>query len=198
MSIEEDIRLPGLEETTRPERSPAGRLGRMLGFGFVVAVVLALVLMLGYGLASKQGNTGNSLLAREAPDFTLKLFDGNTLTLSDLRGQLVVVNFSASWCSPCREEAADLENVWRDYKGRGVVFVGVNVSDTRQDALDYIKEFDITYSNGPDQGKKIYNTYGVTGFPETFLVNREGVVVRKYVGPLNEQTLAAFVEEVLR
>jgi len=198
MSIEEDIRLPGLEETTRPERSPAGRLGRMLGFGFVVAVVLALVLMLGYGLASKQGNTGNSLLAREAPDFTLKLFDGNTLTLSDLRGQLVVVNFWASWCSPCREEAADLENVWRDYKGRGVVFVGVNVSDTRQDALDYIKEFDITYSNGPDQGKKIYNTYGVTGFPETFLVNREGVVVRKYVGPLNEQTLAAFVEEVLR
>jgi cytochrome c biogenesis protein CcmG/thiol:disulfide interchange protein DsbE len=170
----------------------------MLGFGFVVAVVLALVLMLGYGLASKQGNTGNSLLAREAPDFTLKLFDGNTLTLSDLRGQLVVVNFWASWCSPCREEAADLENVWRDYKGRGVVFVGVNVSDTRQDALDYIKEFDITYSNGPDQGKKIYNTYGVTGFPETFLVNREGVVVRKYVGPLNEQTLAAFVEEVLR
>jgi cytochrome c biogenesis protein CcmG/thiol:disulfide interchange protein DsbE len=198
MSIEEDIRLPGLEETTRPERSPAGRLGRMLGFGFVVAVVLALVLMLGYGLASKQGNTGNSLLAREAPDFTLKLFAGNTLTLSDLRGQLVVVNFWASWCSPCREEAADLENVWRDYKGRGVVFVGVNVSDTRQDALDYIKEFDITYSNGPDQGKKIYNTYGVTGFPETFFVNRQGIIVRKYVGPLDEQTLAAFLEEVLQ
>lgn len=198
MSIEEDIRLPGLEEATRPERSPAGRLGRILGFGFVVAVVLALVLMLGYGLASKQGNTGNSLLAREAPGFTLELFDGNTVTLSDLRGQPVVVNFWASWCSPCREEAADLENVWRDYKGQGVVFVGINVSDARQDALDYIKEFDITYSNGPDQGKKIYNTYGVTGFPETFFVNRQGIIVRKYVGPLDEQTLAAFMEELLQ
>ena len=198
MSIDEDIRLPGLEEATRPERSHAGRLGRVLGFGFVVGVVLALVLMLGYGLASKQGNTGNSLLAREAPDFTLELFDGNTLTLSDLRGQPVVVNFWASWCSPCREEAADLENVWRDYKGRGVVFVGVNVSDAREDALGYIKEFDVTYNNGPDQGKKIYNTYGVTGFPETFFVNQQGIIVRKYVGPLDERTLAAFVEELLQ
>jgi len=198
MTIEEDVRPPALGETTRPDLSPAGRVGRMLGLAFVVAVVLALVLMLGYGLASKQGNTGNSLLAHEAPNFTLELFDGNTLALSDLRGQPVVVNFWASWCPTCREEAADLEKVWRDYKDRGVVFVGVDVSDTRQDALDYIKEFDITYSNGPDPGKKIYDAYGVTGFPETFFVNRQGIIVRKYVGPLDEQTLAAFVEELLQ
>jgi len=198
MTIDEDVRLPGLEQATPADRPPASRLVRMLGFGFVAAVVLALVLMLGYGLASKQGNTGNSLLAHEAPNFTIELFDGNALTLSDLRGQPVLVNFWASWCPPCREEAADVEKVWRDYKDRGVVFVGVNVSDARQDALDYIKEFDITYSNGPDQGKKIYNTYGVTGFPETFFVNRQGIIVRKYVGPLDEQTLAAFVEELLQ
>ncbi len=195
MTVEEKSRLSGLEEA-RP--APAAGFGRILSLGFVVAVVVALVLMLGYGLASKQGDTGNSLLAREAPNFTLQLFDGNALTLSDLRGQPVVVNFWASWCAACREEAPDLEKVWRDYKDRGVVFVGVNVSDARQDALDYIKEFDITYGNGPDPGKRIYDTYGITGFPETFFVNREGVVVRKYVGPLDEQTLAAFVEEVLR
>ena len=195
MTVEEKSRLSGLEEA-RP--APAAGLGRILSLGFVVAVVVALVLMLGYGLASKGGNTGNSLLAREAPDFTLELFDGNTLTLSDLRGQPVVVNFWASWCATCREEAPDLEKVWRDYKDRGVVFVGVNVSDARQDALDYIEEFDITYGNGPDPGKRIYDTYGITGFPETFFVSREGVVVRKYVGPLDEQTLAGFVEEVLR
>ena len=198
MTIDEDIRLPGLEQAATADRAPARSLGRMLGFAFVVAVVLALVLMLGYGLASKQGNTGNSLLAHEAPNFTLELFDGNTVTLSDLRGQPVVVNFWASWCPTCREEAADLENVWRDYKGRGVVFVGVNVSDARQDALGYVKEFDITYSNGPDPGKKIYDAYGVTGFPETFFVNRQGIIVRKYVGPLDEQTLAAFLEELLQ
>jgi len=198
LTIDDDVCLPGLEEASPAGRSPAGSLGRMLSFGFVVAVVLALVLMLGYGLASKQGNTGNSLLAREAPNFTLELFDGNTLTLSDMRGQPVVVNFWASWCPTCREEAADLENVWQDYKDRGVVFVGVNVSDTRSDALDYIKEFDITYSNGPDRGKEIYDAYGVTGFPETFFVNRQGIVVRKFVGPLDEQTLAAFVEDFLQ
>ena len=198
MSVDEEIRAAGLEQAAPLAQSPAGGLVRVLGFAFVVAVVLALVLMLGYGLANKQGDTGNSLLAREAPNFTLELFDGNTLTLSDLRGQPVVVNFWASWCPTCREEAADVEKVWREQKDRGVVFVGVNVSDARQDALDYIKEFDITYSNGPDPGKKIYDAYGVTGFPETFFVNRQGVVVRKYVGPLDQQTLAAFVEEVLQ
>ena len=198
MTIDESVRPPRLEQAAPPDRSPAGSLGRMLGFGFVVAVVLALVLMLGYGLASKQGDTGSSLLAREAPDFTLELFDGNTLTLSDLRGQPVVVNFWASWCPTCREEAADLEKVWRDYKDRGVVFVGVNVSDERQDALDYIDEFEITYSNGPDHGKETYNAYGVTGFPETFFVNSQGIVVRKFVGPVDQQTLAAFVEDLLK
>ncbi len=198
MTIDEDIRLPGLEQVASPERSPAGSLGRMLGLGFVVAAVLALVLMLGYGLAGKQGNTGNALLAHEAPNFTLELFDGNTLTLSDLRGKPVVVNFWASWCPPCREEAADVEKVWRDYKDRGVVFVGVNVSDERQDALDYIKEFDITYGNGPDDGKKAYDAYGVTGFPETFFVNDQGIVVRKFVGPVDQQTLSAFVEDLLK
>jgi cytochrome c biogenesis protein CcmG/thiol:disulfide interchange protein DsbE len=197
MTIDESVRLPGLEETAPAERSPAGRLGRMLGFAFVVAVVLALALMLGYGLASKQGNTGSSLLAREAPNFTLELFDGSTLTLSDLRGQPVVVNFWASWCPPCREEAPDLEKVWRDYEDQGVVFVGVNVSDTRSDALDYINEFEITYSNGPDPGKEIYDDYGVTAFPETFFVNRQGIVVHKYAGPMDQQTLAAFVEDIL-
>jgi len=198
MAIDEDVRPPALEQAAHPERSPAGGLVRMLGFGFVAAVVLALVLMLGYGLASKQGDTGSSLLAHEAPNFSLELFDGSTLTLSDLRGQPVVVNFWASWCPTCREEAADLEKVWRDYKDQGVAFVGVNVSDARQDALDYIKEFDITYGNGPDRGKEIYDAYGVTGFPETFLVNRQGIVVRKFVGPLDQQTLAAFVEELLQ
>ena len=198
MTIEEDVRLPGLERAASPGKSPAGSLGRMLSLGFVGVVVLALVLMLGYGLAGKQGNTGNSLLAHEAPDFTLELFDGNTLTLSGLRGQPVVVNFWASWCPPCREEAADVERVWRDYQDRGVVFVGVNVSDARQDALDYIEEFDITYSNGPDSGKEAYDAYGVTGFPETFFVNSQGIVVRKFVGPVDQQTLAAFVEDLLK
>lgn len=197
MTIEEDVRLPGLDQTASP-RSPAGSLGRMLSLGFVVAVALALALMLGYGLMAKQGNTGNSLLAKEAPDFTLELFDGSSLTLSELRGKPVVVNFWASWCPPCRDEAPDLEAVWRDYKDRGVVFVGVDVDDTRQDALDFIEEFDVTYSNGPDPGKRIYDSYGVTGFPETFFVNREGIVVRKFVGPMDTPTLTAFVEDVLK
>ncbi|HIP71854.1 MAG TPA: TlpA family protein disulfide reductase, partial [Anaerolineae bacterium] len=94
-----------------------------------------------------------------APDFTLTSFDGETITLSELRGQVVIINFWASWCPPCREEAPYLEATWRKYKDQGVVFIGVDYVDTETAALAYIEEFDITYFNGPDVGTRISYDY---------------------------------------
>ena len=85
-----------------------------------------------------------------APSFDFTLFDGNQLALSDLRGKAVVLNFWASWCPPCNEEARGLERALGGYKDRGVVFVGVDIQDTEEDARAFMKEFGITYPNGQD------------------------------------------------
>jgi cytochrome c biogenesis protein CcmG/thiol:disulfide interchange protein DsbE len=90
-----------------------------------------------------------------------------------------------------------LEQGWRSYRDQGVTFVGVNVMDTRGDAEAFLEEFDITYPNGPDEGD-IYFDYGTTGVPETFFINRDGVIVVKFFGPLSPEQLSALVEELLQ
>jgi cytochrome c biogenesis protein CcmG/thiol:disulfide interchange protein DsbE len=161
-------------------------------------VVLAVVGLLAFGLLSEGGRGSGVLrMSREAPDFTLNLFDGGTFTLSENRGQPVVMNIWASWCHSCREEAPVLEQGWRSYRDQGVTFVGVNVMDTRGDAEAFLEEFDITYPNGPDEGD-IYFDYGTTGVPETFFINRDGVIVVKFFGPLSPEQLSALVEELLQ
>jgi cytochrome c biogenesis protein CcmG/thiol:disulfide interchange protein DsbE len=140
-----------------------------------------------------------------APDFTLNLFEGydgglgrSTIALSELRGQVVVLNFWASWCVPCEEEAPDLEATWRAYKDRGVVFLGVDWTDNEADALDYLHRFDITYANGPDLGSKIAQPlYRITGVPETFIIDQQGDVRFFKESPVTQQELAAQIDALL-
>ncbi|MBI4285053.1 MAG: TlpA family protein disulfide reductase [Chloroflexi bacterium] len=167
----------------------------------VILAVVGFVLLLWGGLARNEPLTGGSGAARvnrAATDFTLPLFTGGNLTLSSLRGKPVVVNFWASWCPPCREEAPILEAVWRRYKGKGVTFIGVDIQDREADARAYIKEFNITYPNGPDSGGRITIDYGVSGIPVTFFINQEGVIVSRWVGAINERVLVSRIEDLLR
>ena len=116
-----------------------------------VLIILAFLGLLGIRLFI---NTQGQRHSGPAPDFTLSLFDGGTVTLSQQRGKVVVINVWASWCDPCREEARTLEEVWQQYKGRGdVLFIGVNWSDTEKQARAYIKQYGVTYPNGPDLGR---------------------------------------------
>ena len=133
-----------------------------------------------------------------APSFDFTLFDGNQLALSDLRGKAVVLNFWASWCPPCKEEARDLEQAWESYQDRGVVFVGVDIQDTEEDALAFIKEYGITYPNGQDTSGDIAARYGITGVPETFFITKDGKVNRHWIGAINERQLSAFITELLK
>ena len=140
-----------------------------------------------------------------APDFTLTFFEGHdggfgqpSVSLSDLRGKIVLLNFWASWCVPCEEEAPDLEAAWREYKDRGVVFLGVDWTDNEADALDYLKRFDITYANGPDLGSKISQPlYRIQGVPETFIIDQDGNVVFFKPSPVTREELAAEFEKLL-
>ncbi len=189
-------RLTAVSEETSA-RQDWGRWTRGVGLAFVALAIAALVSLLAFGLLNEGGSdTGAASLNREAPDFTLNLFDGGTFTLSENRGQPVVMNIWASWCQSCRQEAADMEEGWRSYRDQGIVFVGVNVMDSRGDAEAFLEQFEITYPNGPDESD-IYLQYGATGTPETFFINRDGVIVQKYMGPLTADRLSAFVEELL-
>jgi len=158
------------------------------------ALVLALLGLLAWGLVKVQRGQVKSGMA---PDFTLLGFDGRKTTLSDLRGQVVVINFWASWCPPCREEAAYLEQTWRKYQDQGVVFIGVDYVDTEKEALAYIKEFDITYLNGPDIGTRISQAYNIQGVPETFYVAKNGELHGLKVGPLSPPELDEKIDALL-
>jgi cytochrome c biogenesis protein CcmG/thiol:disulfide interchange protein DsbE len=165
-------------------------VGRLVSW----ALVFGILGILGWGLVRVRGGPRAS---GPAPDFTLTGFDGRQVTLSDLRGQVVVINFWASWCPPCREEAAYLEATWRDYQESGVVFIGVDYVDTEAEALAYLREFAITYLNGSDVGTRISQAYRIQGVPETFFVGRDGQLRGVKIGPLAPPELEERIEELL-
>ena len=162
-------------------------------------VFIGFIGLLVYGMLNKKPITGLSGIAmvnRPAPDFTLTTFEGATILMKTLKGKPIVINFWASWCPPCREEASLLERTWRAYKNLDVTFLGVDVQDRRKDALNYIREFDITYPNGPDPTGEISIDYGVSGLPVTFFVSRKGEILRRHVGAIDKKTLISSIEEI--
>ena len=182
---------PIVESELPPEPIAKGkRTGLIVTFAFI----LALLAVLAWGLKKVQAGPVSSGMA---PDFSLTSFDGRTLTLSELRGQVVIINFWASWCPPCREEAAYLEQTWRKYKDKGVIFIGVDWVDTEKEALAYMKEFDLTYFNGPDIGTRIAQAYNIQGVPETFYVAKNGELRGVHIGPLKSPELDDKIDELL-
>ncbi|MBI4759668.1 MAG: TlpA family protein disulfide reductase [Chloroflexota bacterium] len=123
-------------------------------------------------------------------DFTLPLYSGyeyqgaSEVKLSELRGKIVVINFWASWCKPCEQEAAELQSAWEQYEPTGeVVFLGVDYVDTEPQARVYLKKFGITFPNGPDLATRISQYFRIKGVPETYFIDREGVLRYVQVGP---------------
>ena len=164
-------------------------------------VIVGFLGLLGWGMLNKQpitGLSGITMVNRPAPDFILTTFKENTISLENLRGKPVVINFWASWCPPCRIEAALIERTWRAYKNRGLIFLGVNIQDREEDALNYIREFDITYPNGPDPTGEISIDYGVSGLPVTFFISSKGEVVRRWVGAIEKRVLISSIEEIMQ
>ena len=168
--------------------------GRIAGLLLAFSLLLGLLGLAGWSLVKVRNGPVNTGMA---PDFTMTSFSGEILSLSELRGQVVIINFWASWCPPCREEAAYLEQTWRKYKDQGVAFIGVDYVDTEPEALAYIEEFDITYFNGPDLGTRISQAYNIQGVPETFFVTKTGQLREPYIGPLSPPTLDNIILELL-
>jgi cytochrome c biogenesis protein CcmG/thiol:disulfide interchange protein DsbE len=147
--------------------------------------VLILIVFVGLlALRLLQTNQTEQRAAGEAPPFTFTTFDGETISLDDLRGQGVVLNFWASWCDPCREEAALLEATAQQEKENGIVFVGLDYLDQEPQARQYLAEYGITYPNGPDLQSAAARRYGIKGVPETFFIDPTGKIQEVIIGPI--------------
>ena len=154
--------------------------------------------LLAYGFTLSPRDIPSPLVGRPAAAFTLTSFDGAPVTLDALRGKVVVLNFWASWCYPaCYEEAPVLERAWRAYRDRGVVVLGVDIQDKDEAGRKFIRDFSLTFPNAPDPAGKVSIDYGVYGVPETFFIDRQGRIRRKYVGAVTEQVFRDTTEALL-
>jgi cytochrome c biogenesis protein CcmG/thiol:disulfide interchange protein DsbE len=182
-----------------------------------LSVVFGLLALLAW--ATLSSGRGNSVVARiaagekpRAPSFSLEvlwprsqtwpvgarraLTDGR-LDIAELRGRPVVLNFWASWCIPCRDEAPILNASARAHAG-DVVFLGVNVQDLKSDALAFSREFDTPYVSVRDRGNRTYEDYGLTGVPETYYLDARGRIVAHSPGAISRDSLERGVDQGLR
>ncbi len=151
---------------------------------YVVAftILIGFLVMIGIGL--RRAQAGPITIGQKVPDFSLITFEGETLNTADYAGKVIVVNFWASWCKPCEQEAADIEAAYQYYKDSGqVVFLGVDYVDTEPEAMGFINKFGLTYPNGPDLHTSISQMFRIQGVPETYIIDPSGKLAYVKKGP---------------
>ena len=182
--------MESMSETSAP--TPSSRGNRRWVTVAVWVAVLGLLALLGFGLIRRQqGPVG---VGARMPEFTLTTFDGETIASRDLQGKVLLVNFWASWCIPCQQEAAELEQASQLYSDDEVVFLGVDYVDTETEARAYLSRFGITYPNGPDLGTRISQAFRIRGVPESYVVAPDGIIASVKIGPY--QSLQEIVDSI--
>ncbi|WP_462137383.1 TlpA family protein disulfide reductase [Candidatus Mycalebacterium sp.] len=169
---------------------------RMLAAAVIAIVAVLIVWSFNKRFSQERGNWPESpLVGRAAPAFSLTTFNGKTLELSDFAGKPMVLNFWASWCLPCADEAADLNRAEKKYGG-GVVFIGINVMDDFEDAIEFAAKHNIAYQNAYDPEKTVHIDYGVAGVPETFFISPDGKIWDKITGPATYTEISKILASV--
>ncbi len=191
---------------TAPNVSQAGMNWRRASIA--AAVALPIIALLGFGLTRDPGALQSTLIGKPAPDFALEVFAqgeagltqpvGDTIRLSELRGQVVVLNFWGSWCLECRREHEALTNVAAEYANRGVKFYGVLYNDSPTAGRRWIEEMGgQSYPSVQDPRTRTAIDYGLYGAPETFFISKDGIVAYKHIGAVSDALLTQKLDSLL-
>src|SRR5690606_14700588 len=184
------------------EALKARRRKHLFVSGAIFAVATAFIAVLVIGLGIDQTKVPSVILESKANPFNVSWIQGQefvdsatgeTFRLDDFKGEPVVLNFWASWCVSCRQEAHELEAFWRAYKDQGIKVVGIAIQDEEESAKKFAQYYGKTYILGLDNDGKAAIDYGVSGVPETFLIDRDGVIRHKETGPVT----AAMLKDLL-
>jgi len=178
---------------------PAPRRGprRLILAAWLVAGGAAIVAALTISVGRQSGPVDTPIVGRPAPAFDLQTLDGQRISLDELRGSPVVLNFWASWCLPCREEAPLLTAADTTYRPMGLRILGVVYQDSSENARDFMTRYGQAYPGLLDPDGRTAIDYGVFGIPETFFIDGAGVVRARQVGALTEADLRGQIEAIL-
>lgn len=179
-----------------------------------VLAIIALLALLGWGMFESQflnkqepiassSEQGNGQIGIEkgniAPDFELQQLGGGTVKLSDLRGKKVILNLWATWCPPCRAEMPDMQRFHEENKEKGIVILGVNLTDTETspEAVDaFVKSYGITFPILLDPEREVANVYKAISIPTSYIIDSNGVVQNKYIGPMTEEIMENMLADI--
>lgn len=165
----------------------------------VVVALLGLTVTLALAFRRDPHDIRTGTIGKPAPAFTLERLDGSgALSLSDLSGKVVVVNFFASWCLPCTQENPALVRVYERYRTSDVVMIGVNMQETRDNALAYVRRMGMGWATLADDDGRAALSFGVFGPPETFFIGTDGMIAGRHIGPIDETTLVNAIEALRR
>lgn len=183
-----------------PRAAASDQLTRIVRPVVLVALTLALLGTYAerWGMVNRGGPDGTTdpRIGHVAPSFTATDLNGQDVRLDALRGQVVVLNFWATWCGPCRAEMPEIEVYGRGRQG-SVAIVGVNVGESADIIAPYIQQVGITFPVLPGADQELANQYRITALPSSIMLDRAGVVRRRVVGPMTLDTLARYVEPLL-
>jgi cytochrome c biogenesis protein CcmG/thiol:disulfide interchange protein DsbE len=161
----------------------------------VVVALLGVVLTLALAFRRDPHDIRTGTVGKPAPAFALERLDGSgKVSLADLGGKVVILNFFASWCLPCTQENPALVRVYERYRASDVVMLGVNYQESRDNGLAYVRRMGIGWTTVADADGRVALSYGVFGPPETFFIGRDGVIAGRHIGPIDEATLINGIE----
>jgi len=168
----------------------------------LITITFLSLLFLIASCEQQKGASDGELELSLAKNFSLKSLKGNgEISLEDFKGKPVVVNFWATWCGPCKQEIPFFEKTWREYKDKGVIFIGIDVMDDKDSAIKFIDKLGVSYINLYDPSGKTSNSYRVVALPATFFIDKDGNIAVKHYGSFlgneAEKEFKSCLEEII-